>query len=238
MQFQVKAVDGSRGIISLQLDAANSGEARQLAEQQGLRVMSLRPTRPLSASTIFGLHFGNGPAFPLALFSQELTTLLNAGLALVNAIESLAEKEDDPTRRKVLTDVTRLLYEGKSFSQALAQMPAIFPELYVALIRSSEKTGSVSDALGRYVAYQSRIELVRQKIIGASVYPVLLIVVGSGVLLFLLGYVVPRFSAVFGEKGNQLPWLSQVLLATGQFIHDHVGALLVSGVFLLCVALH
>lgn len=226
MQFLVKAVDGSRGIVSLQFDAPSSGEARQLAEQQGLRVMSLRPTRAMSMAGLPGLRSQRGQAFPLVLFSQELATLLNAGLALVAAIESLAEKEEEATRRKVLTDITRLLYEGKSFSQALGHMPAVFPELYVALIQSSERTGSVAEALGRYVSYHTRVEMVKQKVISSSVYPALLIVVGTGVLLFLLGYVVPRFSAVFGGKGGaNLPWLSQVLLATGQMIHDHIVAL-------------
>ncbi len=222
MEFQVKAVDGSKGIVSLRLAARSADEARALAEHQGLRVMSLHPARGIPG---LNLRLGGAPDFPLVLFSQELATLLNAGLALVNAIESLAEKEEEAGRRKVLNDLTRLLYEGKSFSQALAQMPGIFPELYVALIQSSEKTGSVGEALGRYVAYRGRIELVKQKVIGASVYPLLLVVVGAGVLLFLLGYVVPRFSAVFSDKGEHLPWLSQVLLATGQAIHDHFTAL-------------
>lgn len=222
MQYQVKAVNGSKGIVSLRLDAPSADEARQQAEQQGLRVMSLRPAKGLPG---LGLNFSRGQAFPLVLFSQELATLLNAGLALVNAIESLAEKEEEASRRKVLSDITRLLYEGKSFSQALTQLPSVFPELYVALIQSSEKTGSVGEALSRYVAYRNRIELVKQKVIGASVYPALLVVVGAGVILFLLGYVVPRFSAVFGDKGEHLPWLSRVLLATGQAIHDHIGAL-------------
>ena len=226
MQYLVKAVDGSRGIVSLQFDAPSSGEARQLAEQQGLRVMSLRPARALSLGGLAGWRGQRSQAFPLVLFSQELATLLNAGLALVAAIESLAEKEAEPTRRKVLTDITRLLYEGKSFSQALSHLPGVFPELYVALIQSSERTGSVAEALGRYVSYHTRVELVKQKVISSSVYPALLIVVGTGVLLFLLGYVVPRFSAVFGDKGGaNLPWLSQVLLASGQMIHDHIASL-------------
>lgn len=226
MQFLVKAVDGGRGIVSLQLDAPTSGEARQLAEQQGLHVMSLRPARAFSMRRVFGLRSGRSQAFPLVLFSQELATLLGAGLALVGAIESLAEKEQDATRRQVLTDITRLLYEGKSFSQALGHLPGVFPELYVALIQSSERTGSVAEALTRYVAYHTRVEMVKQKVISSSVYPALLIVVGAGVLLFLLGYVVPRFSAVFGDKaGANLPWLSQLLLAAGQTIHDHFATL-------------
>jgi general secretion pathway protein F len=236
MQFQVKAVDGGKGIVTLLVEAASLEGARQLAEHQGLRVMSLRPARALSAVGL-GLAFGKGQDFPLVLFSQELATLINAGLSLINAIESLAEKEANAATRKVLTDVARLLYEGKSFSLALTQFPAIFPELYVALIQSSEKTGALGDGLGRYVAYRTRIELLRQKIIGASVYPFLLLLVGSGVLIFLLGYVVPRFSAVFGDLGTRLPWLSRALLMLGQTIHDHLGTLALMAMLALIAAM-
>ncbi|MBS1191325.1 MAG: type secretion system protein [Rhodocyclaceae bacterium] len=230
MHFQVKAVDAGNDIVSLLLDAPTEIEARQQVEGQGLRVMSLRPARRLPGvgmdlASGLRFRFGRRPDFPLILFSQELATLLNAGLPLVNAIESLAEKEEEPTRRQVLADLTRLLYEGKSFSQALAQLPAFFPELYVALVQSSERTGSLGEALGRYVAYSTRIQQLRQKIVGASIYPALLILVGSGVLLFLLGYVVPRFSTVFGDLGTHLPWLSEMLLSLGQAIHDHAGPL-------------
>ena len=102
----------------------------------------------------------------------------------------------------------------------------MFPELFVALIQSSEKTGAVGDALSRYVAYRTRVDEVRQKIVSASVYPALLFFVGCGVLLFLVGYVVPRFSLVFEDLGSDLPWLSRLLLAAGQFLHANQGALL------------
>lgn len=222
MHFQIKAVDGGNGIVSLRLEAPTAADAQKQAERQGLRIMSLRPARSLAG---LGITLGRRRDFPLILFSQELATLLNAGLALVNAIESLAEKEEEPTRRQVLTDITRLLYEGKSFSQALALLPGVFPEIYIALVQSSERTGSLGDALGRYVAYSTRIEQLRQKIVGASIYPALLILVGSGVLIFLLAYVVPRFSVVFGDLGRSLPWLSRMLLSLGQSIHDHLGIL-------------
>lgn len=223
MQYQIKAVNGSQAIVALTLDAPTPHAARQAAEQQGLRVLALRPARALPA---LGLFFGQrGAEFPLVLFSQELGTLLNAGLPLVSAIESLAEKETDGGTRKVLADLTRLLREGKSFSQALAAVPSAFPELYVALVQSSERTGGLGAALGRYVAYRTRVEQLRQSVVSASVYPALLLVVGAGVLLFLLGYVVPRFSMVFGDMGERLPWLSRVLLRLGQGLHEHMGVL-------------
>lgn len=219
MRFHLKAVDKQSAVVSLQLEAPSADDARRLAEHQGLRVLALHAERGWAS-----LPWRAREAFPLLLFSQELTTLLGAGLALIDALESLAEKETDAQARKVLADVVRLLYEGKSLSQALSQFPDVFPGLYVALVQSSERTGSVGDALGRYVAYRQRLDEVRQKIVSASVYPALLLVVGCGVLLFLIGYVVPRFSLVFEGLGSDLPWLSRVLLSTGQFLHAHQAA--------------
>lgn len=235
MQYLVKAVDAGKGIVKLTFDASSQQAARQTAELQGLQIVSLRPARVLPGLT---LTFTRRHDFPLVLFSQELATLLNAGLPLVSTIESLAEKEAETGTRKVLADVTRLLHEGKSFSQALSQFPQAFPALYVALVQSSEKTGGLAAALGRYVAYRTRIEELKRKIIGAAVYPALLLLVGGGVLLFLLGYVVPRFSTVFGDVGPRLPWLSRALLTLGQAIHDHIGMLsFAAAVILVAMAL-
>ena len=110
MQFQVKAVDGGRGIVQLMFDAGTLDGARQAAEHQGLRVIAVSPVRKLAA---MGSSLGRNKAFPLVLFSQELATLINAGLSLITALESLAEKEHDANTRKMLTALVRLLYEGK-----------------------------------------------------------------------------------------------------------------------------
>src|SRR5690606_27162174 len=95
----------------------------------------------------------------------------------------------------------------------------VFPTLYVALVQSSERTGALGDALGRYISYRQRLDLVRQKLVSASIYPLLLLLVGGGVVLFLLGYVVPRFSLVFEGMGTELPWLSRLLMQAGLFLH-------------------
>lgn len=231
MQYRIKAVAGG-GIVQVTVDAGTAQGACQVAEHQGLRVIGVAPVRRLSG---LGPGLPRRREFPLVLFSQELATLVNAGLSLITALESLAEKEQDAATRKVLTSLVRLLYEGKSLSAALAQFPATFPDLYVALIQSSEKTGAVSGGLTRYVAYRTRVDLLTRKIVGASVYPALLLLVGGGVLLFLVGYVVPRFSAVFGDLGTRLPWLSRVLLQLGNVIHDHAGRLALLGLLALAV---
>ncbi|MDH1632824.1 type II secretion system F family protein [Pseudomonas mosselii] len=210
MRYQLKAL-GSQGVVQLQVEAEDSDQARRQAEDQGLRVLSVRSQ---------GLALRRRPvAFDLMLFSQELATLLGAGLPLIDALESLAEKAPGGATRKTLAQLVRQLYEGRSLSQALAQQPRVFPALYVALVQSSERTGALGDALNRYIGYRQRLDLVRQKLVGASVYPLLLLLVGGGVVLFLLGYVVPRFSLVFEGMGTELPWLSRALMQIGLFLH-------------------
>jgi len=214
MRYSLKAL-GRQGVVQLQIDADDAEQARRQAEDQGLRVVSVRGR----GSAMPGLPWRREAAFDLVLFSQELTTLLHAGLPLIDALESLAEKAPSGGARKVLEALVRQLYEGRSLSQALALQPRVFPPLYVALVQSSERTGALGDALHRYIGYRQRLDLVRQKLVGASVYPLLLLLVGGGVVLFLLGYVVPRFSLVFEGMGSELPWLSRVLMQIGLFLH-------------------
>ncbi|MBF8722566.1 type II secretion system F family protein [Pseudomonas guariconensis] len=214
MRYSLKAL-GPQGIVQLQVEAEDAGQARRHAEAQGLRVVSLRS----QGGGLRALPWLRTPSFDLVLFSQELGTLLSAGLPLIEALESLAEKAPTPSARQVLEALVRQLYEGHSLSQALGQQAKVFPALYVALVQSSERTGALGEALARYIGYRQRLDLVRQKLVGASVYPLLLLLVGGGVVLFLLGYVVPRFSLVFEGMGSELPWLSRILMQVGLFLH-------------------
>ncbi|MCI0911468.1 type II secretion system F family protein [Pseudomonas putida] len=214
MRYSLKAL-GREGVVQLDIDAEDAEQARRKVQDQGLRVVSVR-----SQGSVLGrLPWRRQAAFDLLLFSQELTTLLHAGLPLIDALESLAEKAPTAASRKVLAALVGQLYEGRSLSQALGQQPRVFPPLYVALVQSSERTGALGDALHRYIGYRQRLDLVRQKLVGASVYPLLLLLVGGGVVLFLLGYVVPRFSLVFEGMGSELPWLSRMLMQIGLFLH-------------------
>ena len=108
---------------------------------------------------------------PPALFSQELVALLEAGLNLVEALETLAEKEERAEARKIIRGLLGELYEGRSFSHALGAFPHVFTPLYVATVRASERTGDLPEALLRFVAYQTQLDVVRKKVVSASIYP-------------------------------------------------------------------
>jgi general secretion pathway protein F len=222
MRFEVRALDRTSQVINQVFDAVDAEAAATQAGRQGLAVLGVRTHQEGGWRSIFGR---SGRAFPLGLFSQELVTLLQAGLSVVEAVETLREKEAKPERRQLLTQLVAHLYQGHSLSQALEQFPAAFPALYVATVRASERTGDLPEALGRYVAYQAQLDLVKKKIVSASIYPVILLAVGALVIAFLLGYVVPRFARLFDDIGRDLPYLSRLLIDWGGFVANHGWAL-------------
>jgi len=218
MKFELKVMQGSQ-VSALALEAPNVSAAKQLAESQGLQTLSIqRAGFKLADITAFRFE---KHTFNVMLFSQELLALLESGMSLMEAIEALSEKEQQVQSVAVFKQMKVALYEGLPLSQALERLPETFTALYVALIRASERTGDMPQALRRHVAYQTQVDAVRKKIIAASIYPSLLMVVGGVVVLFLLGYVIPRFSGIYENTGPNLPWASQMLLKWGQLLQTH-----------------
>ncbi len=218
MRYEIMALRGAEGVQALTLDAASESDAREQIQTLGYTFLSAKPktsflqTLPLPKA-----------GFPLILFNQELLALLSAGLALVESIETLAEKEHKVETRKILEQIVERLYEGNTLSFALQQFPEHFPSLYIASIKASEKTGDIPEALARFIAYQSQLDLVKRHVISASIYPLLLMFVGLLVTFFLMVYVVPRFSRVYADVSAQLPLFSRLLMRWGQLLEMHAG---------------
>ena len=204
-------------------------QALRRSATQGLRVLRVLPIGAAAVAADPGrlaqpitTSMGSGKSvFPLVLFSQELLALLDAGLNLTEALATLLAKERQGPAQVVLAFILDNLREGKNFSDVLALRPHDFPEVYVATVRASERTGDLSKALGRYVAYQLQFDTLRKQLVSAAIYPSILLIVGGFVAWFLLGYVVPKFSAVYASSGRDMPWLSTVLLAFGQLIYQN-----------------
>lgn len=216
-RFRIKGLDAQGRLAEREVVAATVAEAGQSAREAGLHVVQVAEPAGLSGSR-------RKDAFDLALFAHELLALLGAGLSLIEALEALEERqlERDGSSR-LLADLLRQMREGRPFSQALQQHPE-FPELFVASIAASEQTGEMVDALQRYLRYHEQVSLLRERIVSASIYPALLLVVGAGVALFLLCYLVPRFSHVYDGMATELPLASRLLMEWGQFAGRHAWA--------------
>lgn len=216
MRFELKAIGPDGRIERLDFQAPDREAAVRQVEGRGYTVLSVRSRALLGASWLRG-----GERFPVVLFSQELRVLLAAGLPLVEAIETLTEKERREEFRAILRQIADLLREGRPFSAALEQFPRAFSALYVATVRAAERTSDLAPALARYVAYANQLEAIRKRVVNASIYPLLLLAVGGVVAMFLLFYVVPRFGRIYEERGADLPLFSRLLLGWGQAVDAH-----------------
>jgi general secretion pathway protein F len=211
MRYQAKVLNGSL-LTMVELQADDEQDAYAQLKSKGLLAVSLQLDKSGKARL-------KKEAFPLALFSQELLALLHSGLNLVEAIDALSLRQDHT--RTVLQGILQSLQQGKSFSAALERQPEIFPPLYFATVKAAERTGDLGNALSRYIAYDNQVSLLKKKIISASIYPMLLIIVGGLVIAFLMGFVVPKFSSVYEGTGADLPWMSQMMLQWGTLISQH-----------------
>lgn len=223
MRFEVRAIANGR-IDSIVVEALDIADARREALSRSLQVLSVRPLRSLQLSR----RSSTSPSFPVDFFVEELSTLLEAGLSLVEAIETMCEKDQNPQTRNVLGAIVRGVHEGKRLSAALEALPDHLPPLLVAIVRAGERTGTLSQSLRRYATYRARMNGVRAKISSALVYPTILLVVGVVVTLFLLGYVVPRFAGVYQGSDSSLPWMSRMLLEWGLFVAANKAAVVIT----------
>ena len=228
VEFRAKVLDGS-SVASCVIDAVSEADARRQIALRNLRLISLEPARRLR-------RLFQAPQLPLAVFSQQLVSLLDAGLSLVEALEALAQKESNGGTQRILERILLRLYEGQTLATAIAEHPATFPDLYVAAVRASEKSGALREALTRYIAYQQQADALRKKLVNACIYPAVLLAAGLLVTLFLMGYVVPRFSSIYEDVGTELPFASRLLLQWGQLIDAHTG-LVIGGLVAALAAL-
>ena len=215
MRFELRAISPEGRLESLDVQALDEGSARDQALGRGYTVLAVRRRARLIALS------RSGDRFPLLLFSQELLVLIGAGLPLVEAIETLAEKEKRADFKSILERVAMTLREGRTLSTALEEFPSAFPTLFIATVRASERTSDLPQALSRYVSYQNQIDALRKRVTNAAIYPALLLGVGGVVGLFLLFYVVPRFGKIYEERATELPVVSRLLLSWGRLVEGN-----------------
>ncbi len=225
MEFRIKALDQLQGVVSCVMQAVDEPDLRRQLALRDLKVISLAPIRRSSL-------LRRDSQLNLIVFSQQLVALLEAGLSLVESLQALSERETATGANRVLERVLARLYEGQTLAASLSEHAAVFPALYVASVRASEKTGSIQEALKRYIAYAEQADVLRKTLVNACIYPAVLLGAGLLVTLFLMGYVVPRFSSIYEDVGTDLPMASRWLLRWGQLMDAHATlmALMTAGV--------
>ena len=160
--------------------------------------------------------------FPVRLFAQELAILLESGIALLEALQTLREKELNGATCEVLSNLIVSLEQGHSFGHALKAQERSFDALFTASIQASQSTGQVPHALRQHAEYMGWLENLRGKFLSALIYPAILVTVGLLVMFFLITFVIPRFAQIYDEMGTEIPTLTGALLGVGRLINSHI----------------
>jgi type II secretory pathway component PulF len=154
-------------------------------------------------------------------FTNQLAVMLRAGISLQESLESIAGQIENRKFKAVVTDLKNQIEAGQSFSQALAEHPEVFSNFYVNMIASAEISGAMSTMLPKLAEYLDREAETRSQIKGAMVYPAIIAVMAVIVTIFLLCFVLPRFTAIFAGKEQLLPRPTKILMATSAFLRGY-----------------
>ncbi|HQW80836.1 MAG: type II secretion system inner membrane protein GspF [Rhodanobacteraceae bacterium] len=213
--FQYQALDATgqeqRGVV----DADTARSARQQLRDRGLHPVSVEAAVEAAGGVVVRRGLGTSR---LAVFTQQLATLLGAGLPIDEALGALADETDDLKLRHLVAALRGRVREGRSLAAALAEFPESFDELYIATVTAGESSGRLDGALHRLAEYADQRDSLQREVWTALAYPVLLLIVATAVVTGLMTSVVPKVIDVFENLGRDLPWLTVAMVSLSRFL--------------------
>jgi len=220
----------SDGLIATRtLDAADEESLRGEIARQGHRLFSVqrdeetgprgRASLRSGAESLVRLLHRRRPVSTeeFLVFNQELVALLKAGLPVVAGFEILLERQANQRFRQILVDIREKLVSGVALSDAFLSHGDVFPRLYGTSLKAGERSGEVEKVLRRYLSYQKILAAVKRKVVGALVYPAVLVGLSIGLITILMTYVIPKFMEFFAGFGTQLPLVTRVVITLAGF---------------------
>ena len=217
--FDYRARDAQGRSCKGRLEADGPRHGRQLLRERGLWPRVLTEVRGGGAGQ--QSRGGRLSAADLALLTLQLSTLVQAGLPLEEALDAVAKQSSKRKVASLLWAVRSRVMEGHALASALGQFPRAFPELFRATVAAGERSGHLGHVLEQLAAYTQARQASRQKIQMALVYPLILMLASLAIVGFLLGYVVPDVVKIFVDSGQPLPWLTRALIGVSNGLRNH-----------------
>ncbi len=214
--YKALAADGKTRIGTLAVP--DDREAARELRRQGLTPVFIGSDNPGGFSLSLPGFGKKARAKDLLHFTQEMTTLLNAGIPLDRALQIASELTEKDRFRSIVTELQRTLRGGKSFAETLETHPDVFSDLYVNMVRAGEISGSLPLVMDRLAEFEQQRDELRGYIVSSLTYPALLIVVGSGSIFILLRFVIPRFAEAFTSSNITMPLPMQILLTLSDLV--------------------
>src|SRR3984957_19704122 len=217
--FRAVASDGKirTGTLSAETDKSVAHELRR----QGLTPVYISLEQKKGGLEFTLPNFHRGRRKDVLFFTQELSTLLNAGIPLDRALSITGELTDRGAFRTLILDVLRVLKGGKSLADSLATHPSHFSELYINMVRAGEASGSLAQIFERLAEFERTRDDLRSYIISSMIYPALLTLVGFGSIFILLNFVVPRFALIFSDPRMKIPTPTLIMLEASKLVQTY-----------------
>lgn len=228
MRFELRIFNAERARVSVRtVESADALGARLVAESVGDTVLSIRSIQAVGPGR---------QVLDVAEWCRELRTLLDAGMTIVEALETLDAQSSDPARAHVHSDLLTLLHQGLPLSEAMRRSAA-FPFILIAGIRAGERTSALVQSLNDYLRHHGLLAALKRRAVSASIYPVIVLALGAFICGFLLVVVAPSFAALYAEQASAASGVTRLVLAASRLLADHrpavAGGLAVSGVALV-----
>lgn len=239
--FEYRGVDRSGKEVKGVLDSDNPRTLKDELRDRGVFLSSYKETYEASSEEN-GAHGVKKRRFArrvkvteLAEATRLVATLLKASISIVDSLAAVGRQTENPRLQRVLNEVRRAVTEGKALHLAMQDHPTIFPNLYVNMVKAGESSGTLDQVFLRLADFTEAQSRLRSRIIGAMTYPVIMLVIGSGIVSLLMMFVVPKLTIMFTEMGGKLPAITRALIWVSEYVQDwwHVTlAVMALGAFL------
>jgi type IV pilus assembly protein PilC len=232
--YKARQADGS--ITTGVIEADDVRKAMTNIRSQGLTVISTEEKKAdILAGVIKSINiFDKVSLGDRVLFSRQFSTLINAGIPVIQCLNILTDQTKKNVFKGILRDIRTNIESGEFISSSLAKHPDAFDNLYISMVKAGEVGGVLDEVLDRLALYLENIAELKRKVIGAMVYPIMIIFVAIGVVSFLLVFVIPKFKDVFAMFGEKLPAPTQILLNISDFLvkKGWIVAIVMIGIFM------
>lgn len=232
--YEYKALDAqgneSTGVISAESEADAVSQLRAASVyptevvEQGKGSKKAKGARPKGKKAARRRAGGRIGSKALMIFTRQLATLIESGLPLLRGLTVLSKQEPNPVLKRTIMQLSDSVQAGGTFSESLAQHPRIFNKLYVNMVKAGELGGVLELVLARLADYQEKAQKLKNKIVSAMIYPVIVMLIAVAIVIFLLLFIVPRFEGIFADMlgDQQLPAITRFVTGASEFVGNNI----------------
>jgi type II secretion system protein F len=223
VEYAYKASDFSGKIFEGAMEGRDEKAVVESLQKMGyipIRIKAIEERKGLSGAAL-AVYFERITVKDLLVFTQEMSTLLDAGLPLDRSLQILTELAEKEKFREIVRDILKKIESGRSFSEALSAHPAVFPKLYINMTRAGEAGGILNTILSRLGRYLQSSKEMKDYLISVMIYPLVLTFVSALSIIILLTFVIPRFAKIFSDMGQAIPLPTQIMLAVSKGVREY-----------------